>query len=49
MQNGENYKKSLQVDVKEGFIQGAGGVEAWDILVDEFEVTVEFTFGDDVD
>ena len=49
MWEGENYKKSLQADVKEGFIQGAGGVEAWDILVDEFEVTVEFTFGDDVD
>ena len=47
MWNGENYKKSLQADVKEGFIKGAGFVEAWDILVDEYEVTVEFTFGDD--
>ena len=47
MWDGENYKISREADFKEGFLKGAGSVEVWDILVDEFKVTVEFTFEDD--
>ena len=47
MWDGENYKISREADFKEGFLKGAGSVEVWDILVDEFKVTVDFTFEDD--
>ena len=44
--NGDNYKRSREAAVKESFIKAAD-VETWDFVIEEYEITAEFTFGDD--
>ena len=47
MWEGENYKKSLHANFKEWWMKTGGTMESWDLSVEEFEITAEFTFRND--
>ena len=45
MWNGENYTISEEANFKEGQIKIGGTMERGDFIVEEFNITAEFTLG----